>query len=185
MGRGSLGFLIVRAKGAQSSRKDLDFKSRRRGGCGSGKGRGCFKCRQGGVEAVGFEEVEVPCLLVACICKRVADPICVMQGYAKEFGGLFEIFLGLDQVLYMFEYSLIFDDGPGIDFPYKGKNWIMLDGGGESIKLFVGDHGMNSSFRPDEGVGTSGGCIAFWYQGIWVVRRGVDVIGDVRQVLHL
>ena len=81
--------------------------------------------------------MKVPCLLVACICKRAVDPICVMQGYTEKFSSLFEVFLGLDQVLYMFEHLLIFGNGPGIGLPYEGENWIMFNGGGESIEFFV------------------------------------------------
>ena len=124
--------------------------------------------------------MKVPRLLVACICKCAADPICIVQGYAEKFGGLFEVFLGLDQVLYMFEHSLIFCDGLGIGILYEGENWIMFDGGGESIEFFVDDHGTNSLFGPNESVGVSRGCVVFWCWGVWIVWRGVDVVGDIR-----
>ena len=91
----------------QSSREGLDFKSRRRGSRRSGKGRRCLECCQGSIETIGLEEVEIPRLLVTCICKCVADSICVVQGYTKKFGSLLEVFLGLDQVPYVFEHLLI------------------------------------------------------------------------------
>ena len=156
---------------------DLDFESRRRG-------RRCLECCQGGIKAVGFEEVEVPRLLVACISKHVADPICVVKGYAEKFGSFLEMFLGLDQILYMFEHTLIFDNSPGVDFPDEGENRVALDGGGKSIKFLADDHGTNGLFGPDDGASLSRGCIALWCRGIWVVWRGVDVIGDVRQACH-
>ena len=66
--------------------------------------RGSLECCQGGVESIGLEEVEVPCLLIACISKCAADPIRVVKGYAEKCGGFLEMFLGLDQVSYMFEH---------------------------------------------------------------------------------
>ena len=115
----------------------------------------------------------------------MADPICVVEGYAEKFCGFLEMFLGLDQILYMFEHTLIFDDGPGIGFPDEGENQVMLDGGGKSIELLVGDYGTNGLFGPDKSIGTSGGCVVFWCQSIRVVWRGVNVIGNVRRACHV
>ena len=49
------------------------------------------------------------------------------------------------------------------------------------------DHGTNSSFGPDESVGASRSHVAFWYWGVWIIWRGIDVIRDVGRVslLHL
>ena len=146
--------------------------------------RGCLECCQGSIETVGFEEVKVPRLLVACICKRAADPICIVEGYAKKFGGFLEMFLGLNQVSYMFEHTLIFDDGPGIGFPDKGENWVVLNGGGESIKLLVDNHSTNGLFGPSDSA-LSGDRVALWCRGVWVVWRGVDIVGDVRGARHV
>ena len=146
--------------------------------------RGCLECCQGGIETVGFEEIEVPRLLIACICKRAADPIGVVEGYAEKFGGFLEMFLGLDQVTNVFEHTFVFDDGPGIGFPDEGKNRVAFNGCGKSIELFVDNHGANGLFGPCDGA-LSGGCVAFWCRGVRVIRRGVDIIGDVRGARHV
>ena len=107
--------------------------------------RGCLECCQGDIETVGFEEVEVPRLLVACIGKRAVDPIGIVEGYAEKFSGFLEMFLGLDQVPDVFEHTLIFDDGPGIGFPDKGEGQVAFDGSGESIELDRKSTRLNSS----------------------------------------
>ena len=185
IGRGQLGLFDRDGRqGAQSSLDGLDFESGRRDDFLWWRWRGRLECCQGGVEPVGFEESEVPCLLVACICKCAADPVGVVEGYAEKFSGFLEMFLGLDQVFDMFEHALIFDDGPGISFPDKGENWVVLNGGGESIELLVDNHGTNSLFGPGDSA-LSGGRVALWCGGVQVVWRGVDVVGDVRGTCHV
>ena len=162
----------------------LDLKSRRGDGLLRRRWRGRFEHCQGGIETVGFEEVEVFRLLVTCISKRAADPIGVVERYAEKFSGFLEVFLGLDQVFDVFEHTLIFDNGLGIGFPNEGKHWVALDGGGESIELFVDNHGMNSLFGPSDSA-LSGGRVALWCRGVRVVWRGVDIVGDVRGARHV
>ena len=76
---GQLGLLDHKGhKGAESSMDDFNFISRRRGSHWRRKGGRCLEFCQGSVKTVGFEEMEVPRLLIACICKHAADPICVV-----------------------------------------------------------------------------------------------------------